>query len=248
MTEPKPMELFHEAVNKYFPGTIEMKEYMRRTFECLNSHGFEDENTMGMISICRDEITDPIQHEVVKYWGLTFDCCNLAGFVMMGKTGLAAATAHVPLFNGLKRFAFYSMPHIAISQEGEIGKVYREGLNQASSACGALALIVKELNAGQLKLEMDMDDIEQSIIRQKILSAIKYGDKPDLVEITKLASQVITQDVEKLLGQLDHNEYKFAVMTGIQIHGPNDTHWIWPQQFYLAGLEFPEQRLYLTVF
>lgn len=190
-----------------------MKDYMKKTYDCLVKYGFEDENTMGMVAICRDEITDPLFDEVMKYWGNTFNCCSLAGFVTMGKTGLAAATDHTPIFNDLRRFTFYAMPHIAISKDGEIGKVYREGIQKASHACGALEAIVKELQCGHLNLITDMQDIEQSIIRQKILSTIIYGDKPDLVEVTKLASRIISDDVEKLLATLDSSIFKYAVMT-----------------------------------
>ena len=236
---PLITKVFYPTVQSHFPGTLPMQEYMRKTYECLSTYGFDDENTMGMIAICRDEITDPLFDEVIKYWGKTFNCCSLAGFVMMGKTGLAAATDHTPIFDGKRRFTFYAMPHIAVSRHGDIGRVYRSGIEKPSHACGALEVIVKELQSGHLNLVTDMQDIEQSIIRQKILSSLQYGDKPDLVEITKLACQIISNDVEKLLDTLDRSIFKYAVMTGIQIHGPMDTHWIYPQNFYVVDSDLP---------
>ncbi|MDB9375657.1 hypothetical protein [Nodularia sphaerocarpa] len=232
--EPSSNPVFHETLQTHFPGSLPMADYIKKTYNALNSYGFEKGKTIGMVAICRDEITDVLIDEVIKYWGKTFNCCSLAGFVMMGRTGLAAATDHTPIIDGIRRFTFYAMPHIAISKNGEIGKVYREGIQKASHACGALEGIVKELQSGHLQLMTDMQDIEQSIIRQKILSAIKYGDKPDLVEITKLASKIISQDVDKLLTSLDNSIFNYAVMTGIQIHGPMDTHWIYPQDFYVV--------------
>jgi hypothetical protein len=86
---------------------------------------------------------------------------------------------------------------------------------------------------------MDMQDIEQTIIRQKILSTLTYGNKPDLIEITKLASRIISDDVKNLLNTLDSSVFKYAVMTGIQIHGPLGTHWIYPQDFYVVGADIP---------
>ena len=233
---------FLEAVQTHFPGSLPLKDYMKKTYDCLSQYGFEDENTMGMIAICRDEITDPLYEEVVKYWGKTFNCCSLAGFITLGKTGLAAATDHTPIFDNIRRFTFYAMPHIAISRYGEIGKVYREGIQKASHACGALETIVKELECGHLNLEMDLQDLEQSIIRQKILSSLNYGDKPNLVEITKLACQIISQDVERLLRSLDSTIFNYAVMTGIQIHGPLETQWIYPQNFYIVSSQFKRTR------
>ncbi|NEO31459.1 MAG: hypothetical protein F6K36_13695 [Symploca sp. SIO3C6] len=217
-----------------------MQDYMKKIYNSLRCYGFEDENTMGMAAFCRDEITDPLLDEVIKYWGKTFNCCSLAGFVMMGKTGLAAATDHVPIFDGVRRFTFFAMPHIAISKEGEMGKVYREGIQKPSHACGSLEAIVRELECGRLNLKTDMEDIEQSIIRQKIISTLRYGEKPNLIEITKLACQIISDDVKKLLSPLDSSVFNYAVMTGIQIHGPMDTNWIYPQDFYVVGANLAE--------
>jgi monoamine oxidase len=245
---PATYPAFQETLQAYFSGALPIANYMSKTYQCLSHYGFCDENTMAMVSSCRDEIADALYIEVMRYWGKTFNCCSLAGFIMMGKTGLAAAVDHTPITNGTRRFIFYAMPHIAISEEGEIGKIHRSGIEKISRACGALDTIVKELEFSSPKLEMDMQDIEQTIIRQKILSAINYGDKPDLIEITKLASQIIFNDVDRLLNTLDRSGFKYAVMTGIQIHGPMDTHWIYPQAFYVAGSDVREGKEAIALF
>jgi hypothetical protein len=95
---------------------------------------------------------------------------------------------------------------------------------------------------------MDMQDIEQTIIRQKILSTLTYGDKPDLIEITKLASRIISDDVKNLLNTLDRSVFKYAVMIGIQIHGPLGTHWIYPHDFYVVGSDVPGGMAQIEVF
>ncbi|MBE9127895.1 MULTISPECIES: hypothetical protein [unclassified Coleofasciculus] len=246
--DPNVFPAFHQTLQTHFPGALPMSSYMRKTFQCLSAYDFCDENTMGMIAICRDELAESLFAEVIRYWGKTFNCCSLAGFLMMGKTGLASATDHTPIIDGSRRFTFYAMPHIAISRHGDIGKVYREGVQKASHACGALEAVVNELASGHLKLEMDMQDIEQTIIRQRILSTLTYGEKPNLIEITKLASQIIANDVEKLLNTLDHSVFKYAVMTGILIHGPLGTHWIYPQNFYVVGADLPGGKEPIKVF
>lgn len=124
ITHPKFADVLHEN----FPGAQSMNDYFLETSTVLmENHNFEDENTMGIAAICRDEIVDPFFAECVKYWGKTFNCCSLAGFLTIGKTGLAAASHHVPkdVNDGLRRFVFFAMSHIAISGEGEIGVVYR---------------------------------------------------------------------------------------------------------------------------
>jgi len=222
---------FHDALQNAFPGAVLMNNYVVKTAEILKEFSFVDENTMGMIGICRDEITDPMLDMVKAMWGKTFNCCGLGGFVFMGKTGLGAATAHTPKENNIRRFVFYSMPHIAISEHGEIGVVSREGMDKPSHACGALEAIVKELEQGKLDLMTNFGDLEMSFIRQKILSKLKYGVLPDLVEITYLSCDIITEDVDTLLKTLP-DEFHYALCTGVQIHGPGDSTWIWPKMFY----------------
>ncbi len=53
------------------------------------------------------------------------------------------------------------MPHIAISRYGEIGKVYRYGIEQPSHACGSLALIVNELKTGHFNMIIDLDALAE---------------------------------------------------------------------------------------
>jgi hypothetical protein len=223
---------FFSVLQDKFPGAISLPEYMQKTYKVIESYGFNDPNTMGMISICRDEITDPVYAEVVRYWGKTFNCCSLAGFITMGKTGLAAAKGHTPIENAKRRFVYYAMPHIAISENGTIGEVMREGIMDGTHACGALEIIVNELKKGEIHLETDQDDLEQSIVRHKILSNLQYGKVPDLVEITKIANSIIQKDLDELLITLDTSIFSFGVFTGIEIHGPQGTEWIYPTLSY----------------
>lgn len=40
--------------------------------------------------------------------------------------------------NGRERYVFFSFPHIAIKEDGEVGQISRPGRLAVSSACGAL--------------------------------------------------------------------------------------------------------------
>lgn len=240
---------FHRILQTHFPGTLPLEQYMAKTFQVLVPYGFEDENTMGMVALCRDEITEPLFDQVVKYWGKTFNCCSLGGFLTIGKTGLHAAAEHTPIYDGIRRFTFYGMPHIAISQNGEVGKVYREGIEKPSHACGSLDVIVKELKSGHFNMFLDLEDLEESLIRQKILSHVKYGAKPDLIRMTKLACNIISMDTKKLLlNNLNSQVFNYAVMTGIMIHGPLDTNWVYPRNFYVVGAHLPNNMEKIKVF
>ncbi len=95
--QPSLFPLFHERLQTHFPGALPLRRYMEETFQYLNQHGFEDENTLGVIATCRDEITEPLLNEVIKYWGKTFNFSSLGGFVLGGKTGISAFLSHIAL-------------------------------------------------------------------------------------------------------------------------------------------------------
>jgi hypothetical protein len=237
---------FHKALQTYFPGALPLADYVKLTCSQLKPYGFNKENTLAAVAICRDEIAEPFLDEVLRSWGKPFDLRSLAGFVSAGKSGMATMLGHAPLAEGVGRFVFYSLPHLAISQEGEIGNVYRDGIHNASQACGSLIAILKELESGHINFRTDMDDIEQCTVRQKLLSAIRYGDKPDQLTITKLAGRIISEDVERLLRQVDSARYRHALLTGVLIHGPADTHWVHPTRSFVAGAHLPTDGIELT--
>lgn len=225
---------FQKTIDKNFPGSLPLEDYMQKTFDVLLNYGFNADNTFACVSACRDEIAMPLFVQTDKVWGEVFNFSSLAGSLTLGKTGFAAATSHAPVIDGLERYVFIAMPHIAISKNGEIGIVYREGRDKPSHACGALDAIVSEINSGHLDLKLDFDDIEQSILKGKIFDKMKYGKKPDLVEITKITHEIILEDLERLISVVHKNKKNvdYAVLTGIMIHGPNETNFVFPQNFY----------------
>ncbi len=223
---------FWQQLTRYFPGALPLRDYMKQTSQDLSRWGFNDGNTLGVIATCRDEITSPLRSEVIRYWGKSFDFSSFGGFVLAGRTGVTTILEHTPTLDGIGHFVFYAMPHIAISEGGEVGSVYREGIKQMSHACGSLNAIIKELNSGYINFQIDPDDVEQCIIRQRVISAMHYGDILDLIGITKLACVIIAEDVKRILTPVDPSVYNYAVFTGILIHGPRETEWIYPQNYY----------------
>ena len=70
--------------------------------------------------------------------------------------------------------------------------------------------------------KIENDDIEMSLIRMRLLKEIPYGHVPDLLELTKITQKVIQTDLENALGKIvDTKKSDYALITGIQIHGPN---------------------------
>ena len=93
----------------------------------------------------------------------------------------------------------------------------------------------QEMLDGNLTLELDLNDIEQSLLKHRLFRKISYGDLPDLVALTKIAYGVILEDLEHLVKlTVDPSASDYAILSGIQIHGPDKAQYIWPGAMYMV--------------
>lgn len=223
---------FEDALKRHFSSLHKEVDFIKMTYAALKQYGFSDDTTIASVCICRDEISQSLR-SVIKYmWGEAFNLSSLAGMFFAGKTGLLAAMHHAPNREGKERYVFYALPHIAIDVDGQFGVCRRTGREGESTACGALNAFQKEMTGGRLNLAMDNEDIEQSLIKIRLLREIPYGSIPDLLELTKIAQVVIQEDLESSLKMVvDTNKSDYSVITGIQIHAP-DGNYIWPASCY----------------
>ncbi len=236
---------FQDTVDQYFPNTITEEAFVEQTYEALGHYGFDESNVIASAGTCRDEISFSLLALAEKRWGKVFNMSSLAGMLWLGKTGFSAAMHHSPIVEGRERYVHIAMPHLAIGANGEIGLCYRPGREGASSACGALAAFQKELEGGKLSLATDPYDLEQSLLKQSLFRKIPYGQVPDLATLTKYAHEIILEDLEKMI-DLTHNPDKcdYAVLTGIQLHGPDNVNYVWPGVLYtVVNNEKHEVRL-----
>jgi len=130
-------------------------------------------------------------------------------------------------------------PHIAIDSFGEIGAIWRPGRTKRSNACGALSAFLGELDSGKVSCGLDMDDLEYTLMKQRLLEQLPYGSKTDLVGVTKAAMEVIQKDLERLISKkVDTHHADYIVVVGVQIHGPHwmnkraDMDYVWPHTLY----------------
>ncbi|MBI5739585.1 MAG: hypothetical protein HZA16_02590 [Nitrospirae bacterium] len=221
-----------KILTKFFDKTYTEIEFIKKTYEALRQLGFNDENSIAATCICRDEISQSLRSIIKHMWGEAFNLSSLAGMFFAGKTGLAAAMHHAPIEGGKERYVFYALPHIAIDAEGHIGICKRMGREGESVACGALNAFQKEMAGGRVNLMMDNEDVEQSLIRMRLLREIPYGHVPDLLELTRITQAAIQADLENTITKVvDVKKSNYAVITGIQIHGA-DINYIWPSSCY----------------
>lgn len=216
---------FDDVLSKLFGNYYTETDFVEKTYAELSKFGFSADNAIVCVGVCRDEITQPLIALIREKWGEAFNLSSLAGMFFARRTGLTAAMHHSPNIDGKERYVFYSLPHIAIDADGRIGVYKRVGREEESTACGALVAFQKELSEGKLNLSMDDIDIEQNLLKIRLLREIPYGYVPDLLELTKITQKVVQKDMEYTLNTIvDKRKSDYAMLTGIQLNGPKDNY------------------------
>jgi len=224
------LQKYSETLENLFPRAVPEKVLVEHVSKVLNKHGYTTDTSINLVSTCRDEICRPFVSEIDKVWHTnSFNISSLGGMVFCGRTGFKAAMAHAPVVDGQERYVFWVAPHIAVSLEGIVGKIFRFGMDHPSSACGALLAVLNEVKSLQLNVGLDPTDLEQSLLKQRLVSHIRYGHVPSLVELTYAAYECILKEVmETAKKAIDINHCEYVIVAGIQVHGPLDTNFFWP--------------------
>ncbi|CAM9701393.1 unnamed protein product [Choristocarpus tenellus] len=231
---------FRNVLDQNFPGSTLEEDFVSTVQFGLKDAGFTAENSITCVGVCRDELCDDLVAKVGASLGPVFRIGGLGGFIVCGHTGFGAAHAHSPIVEGRKRYVYIVAPHIAIDNVGNIGKVARDGIENASSACGALCAFHGNLKNGKVSLKMNLVDVEMSMLKKAMAPQLvdrkstllkKASYKvPDLAELTKLAEKVIVEDqlFSCIDATVDTSQADYAVVAGIQIHGPGGKTWFHP--------------------
>ena len=222
---------YEEILSRHFARIFTEVDFVKKTYDALRKFGFNDDNSIAAICVCRDEISQPLRSIIKHVWGEAFNLSSLGGMFFAGKTALKAAMHHSPKEGGKERYVYYAMPHIAIDEDGRMGFCRRKGIEE-SHACGALCGFLGELQEKKVNVSIDEEDAEQSHLKMRLLKEIPYGHVPDLLELTRIAQKAIFADIEKaIISTVDTKKSDYALITGIQIHGP-ENNYVWPARCY----------------
>jgi hypothetical protein len=218
---------FQTTLDHHFPNAVLESIFVTRSSDWLEQMGFSAENSIVSLGRCRDELTLPLLDALKTRWGTIFDLTSLAGMVTAGKTGFSAAIAHAPTGFEHKRYLFFAFSHIGVDDVGQLGNFLRNGQAAPSPTCGALTALQQELQQGTPELIMDRHDIEQSLLRQRLAPLVE-PQHLDFVALTKLATEAISADMQTMIDlTVDSNQDDYALLTGVQIHAPQQQNLIW---------------------
>jgi len=131
---------------------------------------------------------------------------------------------------------FTVAPHVAVDENGNVGLVKRIGRSAISSACGALIAYHGEISGGKLNLASDPLDIEMCLLRQNLSASINAHKMSamSLTDVTVSAASVIQSQLEAIIEKVipEGSPKDYAVVSGIQIHGPENRGFFWVQDMY----------------
>jgi len=220
-----PTRTLAHQIRDEFPGAVPAEDFVASWAERCVGAGFDADTALLAVGTCRDEVCFPFITQLEAVWGPAFQMGSLGGLLTIGRTGIAAVAGHAPKAEPGEpvRYVVVAATHIGVDDTGTFGYLRREHQTVSSRACGALMAFRDELLTSRLRLGYDPVDPEMSLLRQRVLAALVYGDIPDPVGLTQVVARVIDEDLRDLLalirdGAAPDREVQVAVVTGVLIH------------------------------
>ncbi len=157
---------FAKVVANYFPNAMDAKD---TSIHYLGKMQLEKKIDISKVlmatSVCSDDINVPSTTFFNMLFG-PFIMGGLGGLPFAGQTGMTAFAHHIP--DEGSAFIFYG-PHIGITLDGDLGKMYRPRQEQTGNSCGALMLALSRLRDNNYKPELNEDDYQQMRLEQYLL-------------------------------------------------------------------------------
>jgi hypothetical protein len=205
------------TIRNHYPRAEFGSKLVKQWFTILqNELKLPPKKLMVANCVCSDDVNAIQYPEEARETLGPFNMGGLDGFPFAGLTGMNAFAHHVPSDGALS--IFYG-PHIGITKEGELGKIYRIGQNVSSNCCGACHAALNKLLTDKIILNEITDiDYQQNILEQILLkeeTRIRVASSP-----LKEATEVIFESIEKRIRLLVSQTYfpcKYVFLYGVII-------------------------------
>lgn len=190
---------FDTIVKNIFPDATDAKDtsihYMGKM---QNQYDLDVSKVLMATSLCSDDINVPSTTFFDILFG-PFIMGGLGGLPFAGQTGMTAFAHHIP-DNG-SAFLFYG-PHIGVTLQGEIGKMFRPRQNKPGNSCGALMLALDRLRKdAHYTPQVHADDYQQMALEESLLpyrQDILAADVPEIA-ITEATYRIIDQKIHQYI-------------------------------------------------
>jgi hypothetical protein len=190
---------FDEVVKNHFPNAMDAKDTSIHYLGKLQiEHKIDISKVLMATSVCSDDINVPSTTFFNVLFG-PFIMGGLGGLPFSGQTGMTAFAHHIP--DEGSAFIFYG-PHIGVTLEGDLGKMYRPRQEQTGNSCGALMLALSRLKDGAYTPVLNEDDYQQMKLEESLLP---YRDQ---VLGSKVPEKAITEATYEIIDQKIHQHIK----------------------------------------
>ncbi|WP_435624448.1 hypothetical protein [Flagellimonas sp.] len=157
---------FAEVVKSYFPKAMDAKDTSIQYLGKMQlQHGIDISKVLMATSVCSDDINVPSTTFFNVLFG-PFIMGGLGGLPFAGQTGMTAFAHHIP--DEGSAFIFYG-PHIGITLDGDLGKMYRPRQEQTGNSCGALMLALSRFQDSSYRPVLNDDDYQQMKLEESLI-------------------------------------------------------------------------------
>ncbi len=157
---------FDQIVKSHFPNAMDAKDTsIHYLGKMQNEYKIDVSKVLMATSVCSDDINVPSTSFFNVLFG-PFIMGGLGGLPFVGQTGMTAFAHHIP--DEGSAFIFYG-PHIGITLEGDLGKMYRPRQEETGNSCGALMLALNRLQDENYKPQLNEDDYQQMKLEESLL-------------------------------------------------------------------------------
>ena len=212
---------YRATLSRDFPGAVTYERYLARVSRAVMPLGFDREHSFAAVSVCRDELAQPLLQAIMRRWDQPFNLGGLGAIPSLGRTGWRAALSHVP-DDTRGHLIVFGLPHIGIDPEGHIGESLRRHQHRVTPTCGAMVALLDSLGRPAEPLPPGLEDHEAERLRTVIA---EHADRlpEDLLELTRLAAKAVETEMWSELNALEaYRHMDIVVMCGIQIHLPDE--------------------------
>ena len=157
---------FEEKVKAHFPKAMDAKDTSIHYLGKMQlEHNIDVSKVLMATSVCSDDINVPSTTFFNVLFG-PFVMGGLGGIPFVGQTGMTAFAHHIP--DEGSAFIFYG-PHIGMTLDGDLGKMYRPRQEATGNSCGALMLALDRLQNENYTPVLNEDDYQQMKLEESLL-------------------------------------------------------------------------------
>ena len=157
---------FDRVVKEIFPNAKDAKDTSIHYLGQMQiEHKLDISKILMATSVCSDDINVPSTTFFNVLFG-PFIMGWLGGLPFAGQTGMTAFAHHIP--DERSSFIFYG-PHIGLTLEGELGKMYRPRQEETGNSCGALMLALSRFQDAGYAPVINDDDYQQMKLEESLL-------------------------------------------------------------------------------